>query len=79
MGLKPLPLFKEIYETYIKNNKTKKHKTPSTKECRKKLFPSKNWINKFPQIAKAHLSQSAIKKDMKRTIEKMNHFGNYSA
>lgn len=79
MGIKPLPLFKEIYDTYLKQGKGKKGKgkkvkTPGTRECRKRLFPSKNWENKFPQLAKKYLSESAIKKDIKRTIEKKNHF-----
>ena len=76
MGIKPLPLFKEIYNTYLKG---KKYKTPNTKECRKILFPSKNWVNQFPKLAKNHLSEGAIKKDMKRTLEKMDHFEEWCA
>jgi len=79
MGLKPLPLFKEIYDTYLKGKKAKKIKTPGTKKCRKILFPSKDWINKFPKLAKPYLSESAIKKDMKRTTEKMNNFEQWCA
>ncbi len=82
MGLKPLPLFKEIYDVYLKKSKGKKgkkYKTPSTKECRRKLFPSKDWVNQFPKLAKNHLSENAIKKDMKRTIEKMDHFEEWCA
>ena len=71
MGLKPLSLFKEIYDIYLKG---KKHKKPDIKKCRKKLFPSADWVNQFPDIAKKQISQIAIKKDLKRTIEKMNNF-----
>jgi len=76
MGLKPLPLFKEIYNTYLKN---KKHKTPAIKKCRKKLFPSKDWPDQFPNVAKKQISQVAIKKDIKRTLEKINNFEHWCA
>ncbi len=81
MGLKPLSLFKEIYDTYLKeeSKKGKKDKTPDIKKCRKKLFPSKNWVNQFPDIAKKQVSQAAIKKDMKRTIEKIDNFEKWCA
>lgn len=87
MGLKPLPLFKEIYDSYLegkgkgklKDKKGKRYKTPNIKKCRKKLFPSKDWVNNFPYIAQKHISQSAIKKDMKRTIEKINNFEKWCA
>jgi len=74
MGLKPLPLFKEVYENYLTGKKAKKYKTPSTKTCRKKLFPSRNWKHKFPGMAEKHLSDAAIKKDLKRTLEKLDNF-----
>jgi len=76
MGLKPLPLFKEIYNTYLKG---KKYKTPGTKKCRKKLFPSDDWEKQFPKLAKKYLSEGAIKKDMKRTLEKRDHFEEWCA
>ncbi|MCK5698062.1 MAG: metallophosphoesterase [Gammaproteobacteria bacterium] len=80
MGAKPLPLFKEIYDHYLKDKslKGKKLKAPSTQQCRKKLFPSKNWQQRFPNIAKEKISQTAIKKDMKRTLEKISHFEKWS-
>jgi len=82
MGLKPLPLFKEIYETYLngkkkgkgKGKKLTKFKIPSTKKCRKKFFPAKDWVDRYPKYARKYLSENAIKKDMKRTIEKMDNF-----
>jgi hypothetical protein len=74
MGFKPISLFKEIYERYLKGKKGKKYKAPGIKKCRKKLFPSKNWVKKFPDIARQQVSQIALKKDMKRTIEKIDNF-----
>ena len=87
MGLKPLSLFKEIYDTYLKKElkgklkakKGKKYKKPDIKKCRKKLFPSKDWVNQFPLIAKKQISQAALKKDMKRTLEKINNFEKWCA
>ncbi|MDX2505348.1 MAG: metallophosphoesterase family protein [Gammaproteobacteria bacterium] len=74
MGLKPLPLFKEIYHTYLTGKQGKHFKTPDTKECRKRLFPSKEWVTQFPDIAKQQLSRSALQKEMKKTTEKINSF-----
>jgi hypothetical protein len=79
MGLKPLSLFKEIYDVYIKGKKRKKNKIDSTKKCRKKLYPSKNWVNEFPTIARKQISNEAVKKDLKRTIEKINGFERWCA
>ncbi len=87
MGIKPIPLFKEIYDTYLdeklnkklKSKKLKKYKAPSTEACRKKFYPAKDWAKKFPAHAKQELSDAAIKKEVKKTIEKMNNFEKWCA
>ena len=84
MGFKPLSLFKEIYETYInakkdKGKKSSEDKISSVKKCRKKLFPSKDWANQFPDVAEQQISRIAIKKDIKRTLEKVNKFEKWCA
>lgn len=50
MGMKPIPLFKEIHDTYLneklikklKKKKRKKYKAPSIKKCRKKFYLAKD-------------------------------------
>ena len=74
MGLKPLPLFKEIYKHYIKGKKKK-----NSKKYIKKLFPSKDWAIQFPQIVQQQLSPAAIKKDIKRTTEKIKSYNGWCA
>ena len=86
MGLKPLPLFKEIYETYFKNHSCKKKKcknkkcknkafkTISSKKFKKKFYPSSDWAKKFSVIAKPQLSDKAIRKEIKKTSKKAENF-----
>lgn|GEM_PF-153428 len=82
MGIKPMPLFKEIYDTYLSSGSKKESKKfkkilkgiPSTEKCRKKLFPSENWAENFAQIAKDNLSEQAIAKEIKRTNKKILSF-----
>ena len=74
MGMKPIPLFKEIYDVYLSGKHRKKYKAPSLKKCRKILYPSPDWADKFPAFAKQELSSGAIKKELKKTLAKMNNF-----
>jgi hypothetical protein len=74
MGQKPLPLFKEIYEHGVRTNSFKKANIPSKKICKKKLYPSKDWAKRFPSLASGLLSEKAINKEMRRTLEKMQQF-----
>jgi len=74
MGLKPLPLFKEIYETFFKNKKHKKYKKLSNKDFRKKFFPSREWSKKFAELIKTQLSDRAITKEIKNTCKKADNF-----
>lgn len=78
MGIKPMPLFKEIYDTYIVG-KSKKYKkilkdAPSVEKCRKELFPSKNWPDNFSRIVKDKMSDHAIAKEIARTNKKIQNF-----
>ena len=79
MGMKPIPLFKEIYDTYLSGKKSKKYKAPSLKKCRERLYPSADWADKFPALAKQELSAGAIKKELKKTLEKKNNFEKWCA
>jgi len=78
MGFKPLPLFKEIFNNYIKK-KEKKKKKKFSKKCLKRIFPSKNWALKFSQIAQQKISQSSIEKDLKRTTQKIKNYKDWCA
>jgi len=78
MGIKPMPLFKEIYDHYLAGNKKSKKKylkkIPSVEACRKKLFPSKVWPENFALLAKDTMSEKAIEKEIKRTNKKIQSF-----
>jgi Calcineurin-like phosphoesterase len=78
MGLKPLPLLKQIYDTYFAEKKLskipKRYHISSDKKFRKNFFPSANWPDKFPDIVKSQLSDKAIIKEVKNTCKKAEHF-----
>lgn len=71
-GPKILPLLKEIRDAYITPKKLKK--IPSTKTCRRHLFPSKQWFTDFPHAAKGVIKSSQIKREIQRVTKKMHRF-----
>jgi len=73
MGAKAIPFLKEIYQEYLQGKNALKH-IPDEQECRKRLYPSENWFENFPVLAKDMLSEKIINKEMKRLREKINDF-----
>ncbi|MBE0470962.1 MAG: hypothetical protein IBX55_15825 [Methyloprofundus sp.] len=73
MGAKAIPFLKEIQQEYLQGKQALKH-IPDTQECRKRLYPSEDWFDTFPNQAKGILSEKIIKKEIKRLREKINEF-----
>lgn len=73
MGVKALPFFKEIKATYL-NGKDALNNTPSTKACRKAMFPSEHWWKRFPKEAEATLKPTAIRKELEKIRHKVDTF-----
>ena len=75
MGKKAIPFLKEIEQEYLKGKKVLK-KIPNEDECRKRLFPSEDWFDNFPQVAKKFLPDKVIAKEVRRLTEKCCDFEN---
>jgi len=73
MGAKAIPFLREIQQEYLQGKHALKH-IPDEQECRKRLYPSKDWFDSFPKAAKGILSEKIIKKEIKRLGEKISEF-----
>jgi hypothetical protein len=72
MGNKVVPLLKEVYDIYVKD-KFSSQSIPSSKECRKRLFPSEDWFQKFP-LAASLLTPESIERELERMENKVASF-----
>lgn len=72
-GEKIIPLLKEVWEDYLKDDKGLKG-IPGKKECRNRLYPAKAWFEEFPQLAFDKLSPSQIKRELERIHKKYDRF-----
>ena len=73
MGVKVLPLFKEIYDEYIVDN-SEFALQASLKFCQQSVFPSTQWKQKFIQASRDRMSSKALSKELKRLHKKQQHF-----
>ena len=71
-GQKIIPLLKEIRQDYMSDKYLKK--MPGNKECRKRLFPSEDWFEAFPDIAKDHIRPAQVKRELTRIRKKYDRF-----
>ncbi|WP_158968137.1 metallophosphoesterase [Paraglaciecola sp. L3A3] len=72
MGNKVVPLLKEVYELYVKDKPTSPS-LPSSKECRKRLFPGDDWFQKFP-LAATLLTSESVERELNRMENKIASF-----
>lgn len=72
MGPKAVPLLQEVAGEYV--DKAVLKQTPSNKECRKRLFPSDQWLERFPAIADGLLSKSAMERELDKISKKIERF-----
>lgn len=73
MGDKVIPLLKEIQQHYLAGRKIPR-RIPDEDSCRRRLFPSDNWAETFPQAASHFMSEAAIERELKRMRRKLDGF-----
>jgi len=73
MGDKVIPLLREVHERYLKGRKSGR-KIPSEEECRRRLFPSADWFERFPHAAHGQLNAFGIERELTRMRRKVNGF-----
>lgn len=71
-GQKIIPLLKEIRDEYVTEKDFKQ--TPSNKECRKRLYPSNDWFEDFPAIAKGYIRPAQVRRELARIQKKCEKF-----
>lgn len=72
MGPKAVPLIREIAEQCI-DKAALKH-LPSNKRVRKLLYPSAQWVERFPELAREFISSSTIELEMDKIAKKIDRF-----
>lgn len=72
-GEKIIPLLKEVWEEYVKQDKGL-NGIPELKECRRRLYPRKRWFREFPQAAAKKLSSNQIQRELDRIDKKYERF-----
>jgi hypothetical protein len=77
MGPKTVPFLKEINQAYLQGKKGLKN-IPSSRECRRRLYPPKRWFRDFPEQAAWVMPEPAIKREMERLHLKIDQFGHES-
>jgi hypothetical protein len=73
MGRKMVPFLKEISEQYLQD-KDALRGMPSTRECRRLLYPPKSWFRDFPRQAVWTMPEPTIQKEVKKLREKILQF-----
>ncbi|MEZ5993880.1 MAG: metallophosphoesterase family protein [Planctomycetota bacterium] len=70
MGKKAVPLFKEVYDLYFQNRRSKTRSRYSEKRLHEIMFPDASWWDEFPPIAREIMSEPKVKKELRRIREK---------
>ena len=73
MGSKVLPLFKEVYNDYLKDC-AEILTLPSEQFCRETLFPSHDWQEKFIQANQERLCSKRLEKELRKIRKKQTNF-----
>lgn len=72
-GQKIIPLLKEITAEYLTGKQALKD-VPSKKECRRLLYPSKDWFEQFPNVAEGRISKPQVAREINRIRKKYDSF-----
>jgi len=67
-GPKMVPFLKEVWDQYLQNGKGLRG-VPDSRDCRRILYPSKNWSQRFP----FHASWLMPDREVKRELQRMQH------
>jgi hypothetical protein len=73
MGSKAIPMLKEISDEYLQGKGALKG-IPSTRDCRRRLYPPKRWFKEFPELASWIMPDKRAAKEVKRLREKIERF-----
>ncbi len=74
MGKKTVPLFKEIYETYLAGGDHSHKHDMSEDDVRQHLFPDEDWYEQFPESVAGMFTEKQIAKELRRIREKVSEF-----
>jgi len=74
MGAKVMPLFREVFDLYLRNDPTALADIPDTENCRKQLYPRQEWFSEFPLVAAGHAGNEAIGRELVRMQKKVDGF-----
>jgi len=70
LGAKSVPLLAEIAREYLKDRHALRG-VPCSRECQRRLLPSKRWFDEFPLIAQWVMPEKNIDRELKRLREKI--------
>jgi hypothetical protein len=73
LGPKMVPFLAEIRDRYLQG-KNVLHGIPDSRECRRRLYPSKSWFREFPQLAAWAMPDSTIERELQRLHRKLDNF-----
>jgi len=73
MGVKAIPLLKEVYDQYL-DDKHLLRDVPVHDECKEILFPSEQWFDEFPEVAQWTMSDAAVVREVSRIRKKIEKF-----
>ena len=73
MGSKAIPMLKEITETYLQGKEALRG-IPSSRDCRRRLYPPKRWFREFSELASWIMPDRRAEKEVKRLREKIDSF-----
>ena len=65
MGPKAIPFLKEISDLHLGRNADLKD-IPTSRECRRRLFPPKSWYRDFPALATWHMPDVTIRNEVEK-------------
>ncbi|MEM1110633.1 MAG: metallophosphoesterase [Pseudomonadota bacterium] len=74
MGAKGLPLLREVWDEHLADNPKALRKVPSASVCRARLFPQKDWFERFPRRAGGALSEAGLAKEVAKVRSKLASF-----
>ncbi|MCG8057239.1 MAG: metallophosphoesterase [Candidatus Thiodiazotropha endolucinida] len=73
MGSKAIPMLREIADQYLQDRSALKG-IPSTRDCRRLLYPPKRWFKEFPKMASWVMPDNRMARELKRLREKIESF-----
>ena len=73
LGPKVVPFLREVWDHYLEGTGAL-DEVPGVRECRRRLFPPKEWFGRFPAVAGTHLTEAEIKREQQRLRKKIRRF-----